>query len=50
MRSIIRQNADQFALPDFRNLGTILRTLLAANALVAIGAFVRGSTWTAWQI
>ena len=31
MRSIIRQNADQPALPDLRNLGTILRILLAVN-------------------
>ena len=32
MRSIIRQNADQPVLPDFRNLGTILRILVAVNA------------------
>ena len=35
MRSIIRQNAIAPALPDFRNLGTILRILLAVNAIAA---------------
>ena len=41
MRSIIRQNANQPVLPDFRNLGTILRILVAVNggaALVRLGA------------
>jgi two-component system sensor histidine kinase AlgZ len=36
-------------LPDLRNLGTILRTLLDANALVAVGIFIRASTWSAAQ-
>jgi two-component system sensor histidine kinase AlgZ len=36
-------------LPDFRNLGTILRTLLAANVLVAIGVLVRVTAWSTWQ-
>src|SRR6185369_14381165 len=49
MRSIIRQNPSQSALPDFRNLGTILRTLLAANVLVAIGVLVRVTAWSTWQ-
>ena len=41
MRSIIRQNANQPVLPDFRNLGTILRILIAVNAGAAIYAFAR---------
>ena len=49
MRSIIRQNPNNFALPDFRNPGTILRTLLAANALVAVGALIHVSAWAAWR-
>ncbi len=36
-------------MPDFRNVGTILRTLLAVNALVAIAALVKASTWEAWS-
>jgi two-component system sensor histidine kinase AlgZ len=50
MRSIIRQNPSHFALPDFRNLGTILRTLLAANVLVAVGVLVRVPVWDAWPV
>ena len=37
MRPIIRQNPVPLALPDFRNLGTILRILLAVNALALVG-------------
>jgi len=44
MRSIIRQNANQPVLPDFRNLGTILRILIAVNAGPALYAFAREST------
>ena len=38
MRPIIRQNPVPLALPDFRNLGTVLRILLAANALALAAA------------
>jgi len=48
MRTIIRKNIEHFALPDFRNVGTILRALIAVNALVAIAALVKASTWDAW--
>jgi two-component system sensor histidine kinase AlgZ len=41
MQSIIRQNTITPALPDFRNLGTILRIVLAVNAFAAIAALVR---------
>jgi two-component system sensor histidine kinase AlgZ len=45
MRSIIRQNPDALALPDFRNLGTILRILLVVNLMAAIAALVREPRW-----
>jgi hypothetical protein len=38
MRTIINQNTDLLALPDLRNLGTILRILLAVNAMVFVAA------------
>jgi two-component system, LytTR family, sensor histidine kinase AlgZ len=41
MAAIIRQNPIQPALPDFRNLGTILRVLVAVNVGAAIVAFAR---------
>ena len=41
MRSIISQNGNQPGLPDFRNLGTILRILVAVNAGAALYAFAR---------
>ncbi len=41
MRSIIRQNSVPLALPDFRNLGTILRVLVAANGFAAVAALVQ---------
>ncbi len=41
MRSIIRQRDDQPGLPDLRNLGTILRILLAVNAAAALIALAR---------
>ena len=43
MRSIIRQSAPAAALPDFRNLGVILRIVVAVNAGAALGAFARQS-------
>jgi len=48
MPSIIGQNPKTLALPDLRNLGTLLRILLGVNLLVAIGALVRVSRWDAW--
>jgi two-component system sensor histidine kinase AlgZ len=39
MAAIIRQNPNQPALPDFRNLGTVLRVLVAVNLGAAIVAF-----------
>jgi len=41
MRTSINQNRIPLALPDLRNLGTILRILLLVNAAVMIAAFVR---------
>jgi two-component system, LytTR family, sensor histidine kinase AlgZ len=41
MRSIIRQNANPPALPDFRNLGVVLRILVAVNAGALVAAFAR---------
>jgi two-component system sensor histidine kinase AlgZ len=44
MRSIIKQNANQPVLPDFRNLGTILRILVAVNVGAALYAFARAGS------
>lgn len=41
MAAIIRQNPNQPALPDFRNLGTVLRILVAVNLGAAVVAFAR---------
>jgi len=41
MSSIIRQNSDGPALPDLRNLGTVLRILLAVNGAAAVIAYAR---------
>ena len=41
MPTIIRQNANRPVLPDFRNLGTVLRILVAVNAGAALYAFAR---------
>jgi two-component system sensor histidine kinase AlgZ len=43
MRSIIRQRDDEPGLPDLRNLGTILRVLLAVNGAAALVGFARAS-------
>ncbi len=43
MHPIIRQRDGEPALPDLRNLGTILRILLAVNGAAALVAFARGS-------
>ncbi len=50
MRTIIRQNTVSPALPDFRNLGTILRVVVAVNAMAAVAALVeqpRPELWLA---
>ncbi len=35
-------------MPDFRNVGTILRALIAVNVLVALAALLKESTWDGW--
>jgi two-component system sensor histidine kinase AlgZ len=47
MQSIIRQERDRPALPDFRNLGTVLRILLAVHAAALAAAFVAERRWAA---
>ncbi len=47
MRPSINQNAVRLSLPELRNLGTILRILLAVNALVLVAAVVRETRWSA---
>lgn len=47
MRTIINHNRVPLALPELRNLGTILRILLGVNALVLIAAIVTETRWTA---
>jgi two-component system sensor histidine kinase AlgZ len=49
MQPIIGQNSESLAFPDLRNLGTIVRILLGANLLFAIGAFVQAPGWAAWH-
>jgi two-component system sensor histidine kinase AlgZ len=49
MRPIIRQNAVSLALPDFRNLGTILRVLVAANGLAAVAALAQEPRLELWS-
>src|SRR5262245_37255173 len=41
MPSIIKPNTSTPELPDFRNLGTILRIVLAVNLITAVAALVR---------
>src|SRR5450432_2928195 len=45
MRTSINQNRIPLALPELRNLGTILRILLLVNATVMIAAIVREERW-----
>jgi two-component system sensor histidine kinase AlgZ len=47
MRGIIRQKAEFPVLPDLRNLGTILRILLAVNAAALVASFAREQHWNA---
>jgi two-component system sensor histidine kinase AlgZ len=48
MRPIIRQNPDLPALPDFRNLGTILRILVAVNGVAVAAAIVQAPRPELW--
>ncbi len=48
MPSIIRPNTIAPELPDFRNLGTILRIVLAVNLLTAVAALVREPQLDLW--
>jgi two-component system, LytTR family, sensor histidine kinase AlgZ len=48
MQPIIRQNAIAPALPDLRNLGTILRIVLAVNAMTAVAALAREAQFDLW--
>ena len=41
MAAIIRQNPNRPALPDFRNMGTVLRILVAVNLGAAVVAYAR---------
>jgi len=41
----IKQNHIHDALPDFRNLGVALRTLLLTNGMVVVLALLRASSW-----
>ena len=47
MRAIINQNSVPLALPELRNLGTILRILLAVNAMLLMVAIVAETRWSA---
>ena len=47
MPAIINQNPDPLAFPDLRNLGTILRILLVANAMVFATAVAGEPQWYA---
>ena len=45
MQGIIRQNPEQPALPDLRNLGTILRILVAVNGAALVVALTRATAF-----
>ena len=48
VQPIIRQNTIAPELPDCRNLGTILRIVLAVNAMTAVAALVRAPQLDLW--
>ncbi len=48
MGTIIRQNPVSLALPDFRNLGTTLRVVVAANGAAAVAALVQQPQLDEW--
>ncbi|HUW76097.1 MAG TPA: histidine kinase [Gallionella sp.] len=41
----IRQNNRQYGLPNFRNLGTLLRILIISNALALLQSLVVSNSW-----
>lgn len=41
----IKQNPPSQAVPDFRNLGVVLRTLLLVNAVALLAALARNAQW-----
>ncbi len=45
MRAIINQKPYPPRLPELRNLGTVLRILLAVNGLALVATFVRETRW-----
>jgi two-component system, LytTR family, sensor histidine kinase AlgZ len=47
MRTIINQKANPPGLPELRNLGTLLRILLAVNGAAVVTVFARESRWDA---
>lgn len=47
MRAIINQKPVSPQLPELRNLGTVLRILLAVNGLALVAVFVREPRWEA---
>jgi two-component system sensor histidine kinase AlgZ len=48
MQPIIRQDTIRLELPDFRNLGTILRVVLAVNAMTIVAALVKEPQVELW--
>ena len=50
MQPIIRQNVITLELPNFRNLGTILRIVLAVNAMTAVAALVKAPQLDLWTV
>jgi two-component system, LytTR family, sensor histidine kinase AlgZ len=49
MRPIIRQNPNPPELPDFRNLGTILRILVAVNGAAIVAAIIEAPRPELWS-
>jgi len=47
MRAIINQNPNPAGLPELRNLGTLLRILLAVNGAAIVLVFAREARWEA---
>lgn len=47
MRAIINQKPSLARLPELRNLGTVLRIVLAVNGLALVAVFVREPRWEA---
>ena len=47
MQPIINQKSDSPRLPELRNLGTVLRILLAVNGFALVAVFIREPRWEA---